>query len=752
MKKWIITGLVAAALAALWLSFHWWLSNVFPFLKTYSTEIDTAMKILVPAGTVLAFLISQWLDRPQMQTPSGSPSVNQTGQGGGVNVVGPAYVGGDVVGRDKVTNIYPAPVTAPTSTSLHQLPPPPGDFTGREKEIRELMEAVKSGGVTITGLQGMGGVGKTALALTLAEQLAPRYPDAQFYLDLKGVSKEPLAPKAAMEHVIRAYHPDTKLPEDDAALSALYQSVLHNQKALLLMDNAARDQRQIERLIPPPSCILLVTSRFHFTVPGLIAKNLDKLPPEDARVLMRRIAPRLAQDKEDHASELVKLCGYVPLAIRTVASALAARADLRPADMVRRLAGNRERPKLTKTDASLQLSYDLLTQSIQKRLCALAVFPDSFEVEGAAALWETESDPAKNALGELLVYSLLEFNSASGRYRLHDLVRGFADARLERAERAVAEKRHAEHYTNVLAAADELYRKGGESVTQGLALFELEWGNIKAGQAWAAKHTSEDKAAAELCIRFPDAGAYCLDLRLHPRERIGWLETSVDACRKLRNRRAEGNRLGNLGLAYDSLGEYRRAIEFHEQALRIAREIGDRSMEGIALGNLGYANQSLGEYRRAIEFHEKALVIDREIDDQRGEGQDLGNLGCAYSSLGEYRRAIEFQEQHLRIARGIGDRRSEGDALGDLGLAYFSLGEYRHAMEFQEQYLQIACEIGDRRGEANALWNMSLAFDKLGDRAKAIANAEAALKIYEQIEHPSVEKVRKRLADWRGKA
>jgi AAA+ ATPase superfamily predicted ATPase len=98
----------------------------------------------------------------------------------------------------------------------HHLPPPPRDFTGRKKELDELRAAIEKGGVTISGLQGLGGVGKTALALKLADELKPRYPDAQFYLDLKGVSKEPISPKDAMGYVIRSCHPDVKLPENEA--------------------------------------------------------------------------------------------------------------------------------------------------------------------------------------------------------------------------------------------------------------------------------------------------------------------------------------------------------------------------------------------------------------------------------------------------------------------------------------------------------------------------------------------------------
>src|SRR5207237_1757537 len=106
----------------------------------------------------------------------------------------------------------------------------------------------------------------------LAEALTPRYPDAQLYLDLKGASnQQPVAVAEALSNVIRAYHPTAKLPEGVEELHALYLSVLNNQRALLLMDNA-RDAAQVEPLIPPDPCAPLVTSRQHFTLPGLDAK------------------------------------------------------------------------------------------------------------------------------------------------------------------------------------------------------------------------------------------------------------------------------------------------------------------------------------------------------------------------------------------------------------------------------------------------------------------------------------------------
>ncbi len=132
------------------------------------------------------------------------------------------------------------------------------------------------------------------------------------------------------------------------------------------------------------------------------------------------------------------------------------------------------------------------------------------------------------------------------------------------------------------------------------------------------------------------------------------------------------------------------------------------------MGCLGVAYKSLGEIRRAIDFFEQALAIHRETGDRRGEGQDLCGLGIAYARLGETRRAIEFYEQALAIAHEIGDRLNEGNALGNLGVAYAHLDETRRAIEFYEQQLVIVREIGDRRGEGHTLWNMSVALDKLG--------------------------------------
>jgi tetratricopeptide (TPR) repeat protein len=627
----------------------------------------------------------------------------------------------DVIAAEEVRNTtYNAPVyfqtpppPAPSSTavfpSLHQLPPPPGDFIGREEEIEELLTAVAVGGATISGLQGQGGVGKTALALKVAERLAPSFPDAQISIDLLGVSKKPLAAGEAMAYVIRAFQPEAKLPENEREAAGVYQSVLHGKRALLLMDNA-RDAAQVKPLIPPAGCVLLVTSRFHFVLPGLHAKNLETLPSAKAEELLLKIAPRI----DGEAQAIAKLCGYLPQALRLAATVLAERVNMAPSDYRQRLAEEQNRPKLLaagneSVEASISLSYGLLDAETQKRWRMLGVFPETFDGRAAAAVWSAEKNSAEDTLGVLTQYSMLEWNEKTRRYRLHDLMRDFARQKLGDKERYESSLRHAQHYLEVLRSADGLYEKGGDSLMSGLALFDLERGNVEAGQAWAKENSADDSAAAGVCSAYPDAGAYCLYLRQGPRERIGWLEAGLAAARGLGDRSVELSHLGNIGMAYRSLGEDRRAIDYDEQSLRISREVSDR----------------------------------------KNESKTLGGLGNAYRRLGECHRAIEYHEQQLQIAREIGYRRGEGNALGNLGSDYSSLGEYRRAVEHQEQYAQIAREIGDRYGECSALWNMSLALDKLGDRKEAIKLAEASLKIHEEIEDPFAPNIRKKLEEWR---
>jgi tetratricopeptide (TPR) repeat protein len=754
-----------------------------------------------------------------------------------------------------------------TSQALHQLPPPPGDFTGRAKELEELMDAIERGGVTISGLRGMGGIGKTALALKLADKLRERYPDAQIYLDLKGTSEKPLTTAEAMAHIVRSYRPMDKPPENEAQLAALYHSVLDGQRALLLMDNAA-SAAEMMPLIPPATCILLVTSRQHFALPGLYPKNLEALPPEDARSLLLAIAPRI----DGEADAIAKLCGYLPLALRAAGGMLAAREDLPPRHYAEQLRDERQRLERLgeegveiSVEASFNLSYASLEAGAARVFRQLAVFPGSFD---AAADEVVCGDPEHARLSELLRRSLVEYDSAAERYRLHDLTRLFAASRRSDQERADAERRQAARYLEVASAAHDLYLKGGDAILEGLRLFDTEWANIRAGQAWAAGHAEEDEEAAKFCSRYAGGTWHLLDLRLHPREHIRWLEAALAAARQLKDPQAQGVHLGNLGLAHADLGDARRAIEYYEQALPIARKIGDRRGEavhlgnlgiayghlgephravqyfeqalaidheirdrrgeasalgnlgiayrqlgeprrairyfeqalaigreigdrhgeaqglgnlglaytdlgdprratqyfeqaltihrelggrrgeGATLGNLGVAYRRLGDPRRAIECYEKCLVIAREIGDRRGEGADLGNLGNVYADLGEPGRGIECFQKHLAIARETGDRRGEGTALGNLGSAYSALGDPRRAVQYHGQYLAIAQETNDRRGEGNALWNMSLALDQLGDRPHAIANAQAALKIYVEIEDPWAEKVRRQLAEW----
>jgi tetratricopeptide (TPR) repeat protein len=657
----------------------------------------------------------------------------------GDNASGNIAITGGVQG-DVIINRPSAPPLPPP----RQLRKPVADFTGREKEVAALLDALRDGGRTgISGISGMGGIGKTELALLVADRLRDDYPDAQLFVEMRGIDERPLAQAEALASCIRAFlGPEAGLPDDVDDLTKLYLSILSSKRALVLLDNAADDE-QVRLLIPPQGSALLVTSRLAIKLPGMVRVTLDQLNPEEGSALLRQIAPRVTPET---ASRICHLCGFLPLAIRAAASLLDTSPDLYPVEYAAQLL--EERTRLEKigaegveigVEASFNLSYTRLNPETARVFRCLAVFRGTFDATAEESVCE---DAGHKRLSELVRRSLALYEEKTGRYRLHDLARVFAGSRLSDAERDAGACRHSEHYQRALAEANALYLKGGDEIARGLALFDRERANIESGQAWAAANVESDESAAMLCIAYPDAGAEMFHLRQRPSERIRWLEAMLIAARRLNRRDVERRALGNLGAAYQHRGDIRRAIDFYNQSLDIARETGDRGNEARMLLNIGVAHIDLGEPRDALELYEQALAIFREIGDRRNEGTALGHIGVAYEELGETRRAIECHKQRLVIAREIGDRLGEAVAIANLGRAYYKMGYYRRAIKFYDQQLAIAREIGALREEAHGLHCKAAALYNLGYRRRAIPHLEAALSLYEQIENPQAEDVR----------
>ncbi|MFN6187789.1 MAG: tetratricopeptide repeat protein, partial [Microcystis sp.] len=193
------------------------------------------------------------------------------------------------------------------------------------------------------------------------------------------------------------------------------------------------------------------------------------------------------------------------------------------------------------------------------------------------------------------------------------------------------------------------------------------------------------------------------------------------------------NSLNRLGICFLNLGQYEKAIAYHQQSLEISEAMGDQQEVAISLGNLGNCYNCLGQYEKAIAYHRQCLYISKEIEDWQGVASSLGNLGNCYKSLGQYEKAIFYHQKCHDISEAMDDRKGVAISLGNLGNCYYDLGQYEKAIDLYQQYHDISEEISFRQGVAISFGNLSNCYSSLGQYEKAIAYHQQSLNISEAM-------------------
>ncbi|MBC3839425.1 transcriptional regulator [Streptacidiphilus sp. 4-A2] len=380
-----------------------------------------------------------------------------------------------------------------------QLPPQPADFTGRSHLAVTLCSAMNTpdrGALPVVVLVGMGGVGKSALALHVAHRIRDAYPDGQLYAHLRGGDGEPLRPEGVLTGFLSALgHKPDEIPKGLEALTALFRTTVDRHRILVVLDDA-KDAEQVRPLLPgAANCGVLVTSRSRLNglSAGMQAEVHAFLPAEALELLSRTIGAERVEREPAAALELMGCCAYLPLAVRIVAARLAARPQWTVQSLARRLADERTRVSQLRAgdmtiSAAFDVSYRQLTdhQSAALRRTASIDSPD-LSLACAAALLGTDEPDAEDLLESLVDAAMLESPSA-GKYRFHSLLRGFARDKASSQEQSAALSRLLDYlFASSMAAFAQFV--SGDPIEDALSPAQVQGARLTTAaeaRAWAA--------------------------------------------------------------------------------------------------------------------------------------------------------------------------------------------------------------------------------------------------------------------------
>jgi DNA-binding SARP family transcriptional activator len=663
-----------------------------------------------------------------------------------------------------------------------QLPPDVSHFTGRAAELDRLDAVLGTSGaamparVMITAINGMPGVGKTALAIRWAHRMVSRFPDGQLYASLRGhAAVGPADPLAVLARFLRDLGiAPARIPGDLDEAAALYRSLLDGRRILIVLDNAA-SSGQVRPLLPgAPDCAVIVTSRSR--LPGLGAQDgaaqvtLAPFLPDEAAMLLRQILGVQRADAEPSAvAAIAARCAFLPLALRIAAERAIVRPRQTLAALAAQLAVARDRLDVLAVDDDpatsvrtvFSCSYQALPAGTARmfRLLGLHPGPD-ISTPAAAALAATSAAEAQRLLEALVGAHLLE-EATADRYRFHDLLRAYAAERAATdespADRAAAHRRVLNWYLHTADAAGRLLAPDRRDVPLDppspqcrpltLAGYEqaLAWCDAEHASVVACVRSAAQAGHDQIAWQLPVAWRSYFMLRQPWAEWIACTQIALSAARRCGDRFGEAWVLDNLGGAYSGLWRFGDAVACGQQSLRIRRDIGDRLGEAAVLNNLGAAYWALDRFHDGLDCFQQALAIAREAENRYSEVIGLNNLGEAYLKLGRLGDAICCLQGALDLARTMGYHRSEGFALHNLGESYRAIGEPGTSAEWFRRALSVRQHTGDRHGQAQSMRALGDLLQELREADAARASWQQALAIFEELGDPQAGELRARL-------
>lgn len=644
------------------------------------------------------------------------------------------------------------PKSAPVVTrSVNFLPYDIPDFAGRGEELDHLLEPQLGSTVTIDG---MAGIGKTALAVHAAHRVAERFPDGQLFLDLQAhtAGREPVTTEAALEMLLRMIGtPAERIPSGAAERGALWRTELADRKVVVVLDNAI-DTDQVRPLLPGASAsMVLITSRRRLiNLDGARALSVDLLPPDDSIDLFSRIVGARAAAEPIAVLDVLQLCGFLPLAVRIAA----ARLHHRPRWTVEYLAGRLrdERRRLTELStaergvaAAFALSYHHLDPDQQRMFRLLGLHRGrDIEACAAAALADMPVEDAEMLLEDLLDAHVVA-QREPGRYTFHDLLREHARATAstdEAAEsRAAAQSRLLDHYLHTARAAVDLLFGYSAEHRPALAGAAVACPSIDTA-AHAAQWLDAERDNLIAVVGDPSPPAYVADMATtlrpyldgdaHHSDGIRVHTAALQASRHLDDPIGVARALTDLGWTCWRQGYYEHAAVHSEQAVAVAGTAGDQYNEARALNTLGNVAWRRRDHGAAQACFEKALALSRASGNRVGEAHVLGNLGRILESTGNCTAAGEHLDAALALHRTLGNQRGEALVLNYLGQICRSHDRLDEARDHHRRAGELYRALGNFSDEATALNGLGETECAAGDPGQAITDHEAALALADE--------------------